>query len=617
VTPLYHGVHDNANFIVAEDFLTLAEYLKGFGYATGAFVGAYPLDARFGLSQGFDVYDDDYGPQNFEMLTFVERRAEEVVERAIVWLEGQKSPWFLWVHCFDPHYPYEPPPPFDARYSDFPYDGEVAYVDFALGKLFDYLEEKRLFQRTLIIVTSDHGESLGEHEEKTHGFLAYNSTLWVPLVVLSPSLEPHQIREPVCHIDIFPTVCEVLKIKKPGFLQGASLVHNLNNKKHPERAIYFESLYPYYSRGWAPLRGFLSWPHKFIDSPLPELYDLGVDFGEKWNLAGRENLNKFRKRLNEVMKELAPSGTETARARTKMSREVREKLGSLGYVFSFPSLSGGDFGREDDIKTLLPYHNRATEAMDLAEQGQTREAVRILQGILEERRNLDVAYTNLAAIYKISGNMSEALSVLKEGMAALPASYEIFLTYMSYSVAARNYEEAIRIFWEKRLPQAEHDPEIWNSLGVAYAASGEVEKAIDAYQAALRLDRDYPSAYINLGTSYLTLFQQKKDKALVGKAIESYQMAITIDPNSASAYNGLGGAYKMAGRLDEAISSWREALRLKPEFDYPLYNLGLAHFQRGERLEALGYLERYKALYYSMLKPAEKKALDELIEKCR
>ncbi|MGQ9672392.1 MAG: sulfatase-like hydrolase/transferase [Candidatus Aminicenantales bacterium] len=617
VVPCVHGVHDNANFIVGEEFLTLAEYLKGSGYATGAFVGAYPLDARFGLNQGFEVYDDSYGPQNFEDPVFVERRAEEVVLRALHWLKGRKTPWFLWVHCFDPHYPYQPPSPFDSRFRERPYDGEVAYVDFALGKLFDYLGERNLFETTLVVVTGDHGESLGEHGEKTHGFFAYNSTLWVPLFLCAPGLRPRQVRQPVCHIDIFPTICDILKLKKPPFLQGISLLEFLNQKEPSTRPIYFESLYPYYSRGWAPLKGLIVWPHKFMDSPLAELYDLEVDFDERHNQIDSENLKEFRQRLNQLLKELSLPEGQPAQARAKMDRSTREKLMSLGYLSSSPSLEPKNFGPEDDIKTLLPYHNRATEAMDLAKQGQTGEAVRILQRILEERKNLDVAYTNLAAIYKKLGRIAEALSVLREGMVALPASYEIFLTYMSYCIGAKEYEEAIKTFWEKRLPQAEQDPEIWNSLGVAYASAGELEKAVAAYGRALQLDRDYPSAHINLGTSYLLLFQKSKDEAWAEKAIDSYERAIALEGNNAAAYNGLGAVYKMTGRLDEAISSWREALNLRPDFDHPLYNLGLAYFEKGDRVAALDYLERYKKLYYQGLSPAEQKRLDELIQKCR
>jgi arylsulfatase A-like enzyme len=248
VTPPYHGVHDNSSFVVREEFLTLAEHLKGHGYSTGAFVGAFALDSRFGLDQGFDVYDDEFEDKRNKKPSEVERKAEKVIDRTLAWLNNQNKPWFLFVHCWDPHGPYEPPEPFLTQYKEHPYTGEVAYVDFMLGKLFAYLEENNLFKETLVIFTGDHGESLGQHNEDTHGF---------------------RVAQYVSHIDIFPTVCEILRIEKPPFLQGLSLVPALMGKKASKRPIYFESLHPYYSKGWAPLRGFISNKEKYIQSPIP------------------------------------------------------------------------------------------------------------------------------------------------------------------------------------------------------------------------------------------------------------------------------------------------------------------------------------------------------------
>jgi arylsulfatase A-like enzyme len=205
LTPNAHGVHDNSNFIVREDFLTLAEWLKAQGYATGAFVGAFPVDSRFGLVQGFDVYDDNYGSQGPTDMVFVERKAEVVVANALDWLKDRSGPWFLWVHVFDPHQPYEAPEPFRSQYPGRPYEGEIAYTDSALAKLLDFLEDRKIQDRTAVIYTADHGESLGEHGESTHGYFAYNATLHIPLVLALPGARPARIDSNVCHIDIFPT----------------------------------------------------------------------------------------------------------------------------------------------------------------------------------------------------------------------------------------------------------------------------------------------------------------------------------------------------------------------------------------------------------------------------
>jgi arylsulfatase A-like enzyme len=237
-------------------------------------------NSRFGLSQGFDVYDDNYRRTHSKNLASLERNAERVIESALKWLWGRISPWFLWIHCWDPHAPYDPPEPFKSQYKENPYDGEVAYVDSAMGKLFDHLEEAKLFDRTIIICAGDHGESLGQHGEKTHGYFSYNSSTWIPLIFALPDSSPGQVEHCVSQIDIFPTVCDSLGIEEPSFLQGTSLLPALKGKKLPEKPIYFESLYPHYSREWAPLKGYILKRKKFIESPIPELYDLDRDFDE-------------------------------------------------------------------------------------------------------------------------------------------------------------------------------------------------------------------------------------------------------------------------------------------------------------------------------------------------
>lgn len=271
ITPLHHGIHDNYNFVVHEELLTLAEHLKSLGYSTGAIIGAHPLDSRFGLDQGFDMYDDDYDKLSSQKFTHGERRADDVAKKAIEWLKDQESPWLLRTHFYDPHEPYEPPEPFKTDYRDRPYDGEVACVDSELGKLLDYMKTNNLFKNTLIVLTSDHGESLEEHREKTHGYFAYNSTIWVPLIITVPNGNKAVVEQYVSHVDIFPTACDILKLPKPSFLQGISLFPAFNRKQLPERPLYFESLYPHYSRGWAPLQGYIYNKEKFIESPIPEM----------------------------------------------------------------------------------------------------------------------------------------------------------------------------------------------------------------------------------------------------------------------------------------------------------------------------------------------------------
>jgi arylsulfatase A-like enzyme/Flp pilus assembly protein TadD len=615
LTPLFHGVHDNYKFIVREEFLTLAEHLKNYGYSTGAFVGAYLLDSRFGLSQGFDVYDDEYERSRSRKIMTLERRAEEVVEKALGWLKIQNSPWFLWIHCFDPHEPYDPPQPFKSQYKQNLYDGEVAYVDFALGKLLRYLRDIGLFDKTLVIFTGDHGESLGQHEEMTHGFLAYNSTLWVPLILRFPGSIKTQLSHPVSHIDIFPTVCDILKIEKPAFLQGTSLLPLIKGGRIPERPIYFESLYPYYSRGWAPIRGFLQDTEKFIDSPIPEIYDLNKDFNELHNLAETKRLESGREKLRQIIKNLSSPGAD--RAEQKMDRESLEKLRSLGYISSYQISKKEIFGPEDDVKSFLPYNNRAIQAMELYHKGKTQEGIELLKKVLEEKKSLDSAYFNLAMLYEWEGKIKDALEVLESGMENTRSSYELFFNQIRLLVEAGLFDEAVRVFNEKSYFQKETDPELLNEVGLACARKGDFEKAIEIYEKALALDNKYPALHNNLGAAYLSLYLRKRDSIILEKSLESFKKAIELDQQYPLPYNGLGMAYRQAGNLEGAIYCWEKVLDLDPDFGPVLHDLGVAYMDKMDYVKALRFLNEYYKKYLHSLSPEDRKSLESFIQICK
>jgi arylsulfatase A-like enzyme/Flp pilus assembly protein TadD len=613
-TPLYHGVHDNSNFMVKEEFLTLAEHLKSQGYSTGAFVGAFPLDSRFGLTQGFDVYDDNYGCKSSQEFTYVERKAEVVIDKAMDWLKDQKNPWFLWVHCFDPHQRYDPPEPFKTQYLEQAYDGEVAYVDFALGKLFDYLDKTKLFDDTLLIFTADHGEALGEHGEPTHGYFAYNSTLHIPLIISFPGIEPRKVLQEVCHIDIFPTVCDTLGIEKPASLQGISLLAASEGKKLPRRAIYFESLYPFYSRGWAPIKGYIEGGQKFMDSPLPELYDLERDFDELENLAERKKLNKYKNKLEKIIER--QSSSANSESRQNIDREALEKLRSLGYVSNPQASRKKNYSPKDDLKILLPYQIKLMNSMKAYHGGDIMAGVKLLSEIIEERKDFDQAYSYLATLYKEQGNLSIAVETLRSGLKNNPSSYKILITYGILLVEIGQYDPAIEIF-RKGLNIIDHDPELWNYLGVAYWSKGDFKNAVDAYQKALALDKNYPIVFNNLGSLYLSRSLKSNNAGDLHNADENFKKAIELDPSYASAYNGLGSVYGKAGDIDAAIKCWNKAVELSPELSFPLYNLGLAYLLKGNKIKALYFLTRYRKENYLALSKKEKMKLDTLIQQCR
>jgi arylsulfatase A-like enzyme/Flp pilus assembly protein TadD len=614
-TPNYHGVHENLNFIVNDELLTLAEHLKNNNYVTGAFVGAYPLDSRFGLSQGFDVYDDKYNRIHSKNLASLERKAETVIESALKWLVGQKSPWFLWIHCWDPHVPYDSPEPFKTQYKEFPYNGEVAYVDLALGKLFEHIKENGLFDSTLIIFTGDHGESLGQHGEKTHGYFAYNSSTWIPLIFTLPEAVSGHVEHYVSHIDIFPTVCDALGIEKPSFLQGTSLLPALKGKKLPEKPIYFESLYPHYSRGWAPLKGFIFKKEKFIDSPIPEFYDLDRDFNELENQVEQKNVAKLTSQFKTIIDDLTPS--EKVNAAQSVDRKTRERLASLGYVSSVQVLQKKNFGIQDDIKILLPFINRADDAWELFKDGKQDAGIKLLEEIIKERKDIDMAYKNLAAIYQGTGNVEGALAILEQGLAALPTSYEIFIEYMKGLISVEQYDKVISTFERMSIREAEYDPDIWNSLGTAYANKGSFDEAIKAFEMGLSLDDKHPEIYNNLANACYSYGLQSKDSFLLSKCFEYYKKAIELDPGYAVPYYGLGHAYRQQGNLGGAVYCWEKALEADADFRRARFDLAVAYLSTGNKVKAFEMFNEYKKRYYNLMSPAERERLDALMEKCQ
>jgi arylsulfatase A-like enzyme/Flp pilus assembly protein TadD len=616
-TPLYHGVHDNQNFIARDEFLSLAEHLKGEGYATGAFVGAFPLDSRFGLTQGFDLYDDNYGSKNYEEFSYVERPAEVVIQNAMEWLKVQEKPWFLWIHCFDPHQQYNPPEPFKTQYRDSPYNGEVAYVDHELGKLFSYLKNNRLKDKTVIIFTGDHGESLGQHGETTHGYFAYNSTLWIPLIIHSPGKKPVVVDQHVCHVDIYPTVCDILNIPTPDFCQGISLdpaLKGKNPKDLDSRAIYFESLYPYYSRGWAPLTGIIQNRIKYVDSPIPELYDLEKDFDEIENQADGKNLNPYRDRLEEVLEELSYSGETTAEK--NVDRATMERLRSLGYISAPQASLKQDFTAQDDLKVLLPYQNQLQKAMGMYHKGNVDEGIDILQKIVRERKDFDQAYAYLATLYKVKRDYKRAVEILKEGYRNCPTSYKVITTFGIFLTEVHEYDAAIQIL-QHGLELIDYDPDLWNYLGVAYWRKGDLDEALETFDRSLSLDHNYSIAFNNKGSVYLSRFLTTRDRSDLDRAAENFNKSIQLDPGYASAYNGLGAALSQAGDIEGAILSWEKAVEINPGLGFSLYNLGTAYLRKGDKTKALKYLNEYKKKEYNRLPQKEKEKLDALIQSCQ
>ena len=613
-TPLYHGISDNAGYKLEDRYLTLAEFLKKKDYSTGAFIGAFPLDSRFGLDQGFDVYDDSYGTRNPLGFFYVERKAENVIEPAIEWMKKQTGKWFCWIHLFDPHQPYLPPAPYDEKFRDDLYSGEVAYVDDQLGRVFSFLKENHVLENTFIVFTADHGEGLGDHGERTHSYFAYNSTIHIPFILYLPGLSGKRIDANVCHTDIFPTICEVLGYAIPDHVQGESLIPLINGKKKKNSSIYFESMNPYLNRGWAPLRGFIKGDLKYIHLPVEEVYDLKKDFHELNNLAGSSDVKEMKKSLQDLEGNLRSENL--IKRRKSIDSDSLTKLRALGYISGGSPPKKSQYTEKDDPKTLLPLQNKMLDGIMLYQVGQTKKAIAVFKQVISESKTFVMAYNNLANIYRETGRIEEAIQVLRDGLASNNNNVAIMSKMGIILPEANQSQEAIEIL--KRCTDIEDfNPEYWNYLGIAYYKTGQLKYALEAYEKAIELDADYALAYNNIGNIYLAVYMKNQERIAYDMAVRNFKKAIELDPKLASAYNGLGGAYKKAGRIDDAIFLWEKSIELNPDFSFPHYNLGVAYLEREDRHQALEYFEKYKAKNYDLLSLKEKERIDELIKQCR
>jgi tetratricopeptide (TPR) repeat protein len=388
----------------------------------------------------------------------------------------------------------------------------------------------------------------------------------------------------------------------------------MKGKRIRKRAIYFESLDAYYNMGWAPLHGFIEERRKFIGSPLPEYYNLEDDFNEDKNLVQSIDLEEQKKKIREIMNRLSsPSQIQSARS---PDSDTLKKLRSLGYVSSRATQLKESYGPEDDLKTLIPFMRKHDAAMKFLELGRVPEAVKLLNDIITDRKDFTKAYVYLSSVYQTQGLGGEAIAAMEKGYTNNPEDYGIISAYGLLLVKEGKLDKGIE-FLMKALEIIEYDPDVWTHLGIAYSQKGEVQKALDSFGKALSLDATDALIYNNLGLRYLSILSQTKNVRDQAKTLESYRKAIELDPGLASAYNGLAGVFHVIGQIDNAISLWEKALELEPDYDFPIYNLGVAYLEKGNKAQALKYFERYLLLKDRTLSPEERRKIVELIRLCK
>ena len=578
--PYQHGVRDNTGFRVPATIPTLATVLRDAGYATAAFVGAYPLDSEFGLDRGFAVYDDHYpkgsSPEQFVM---PERRGDQVVAPALAWWRAHRGERrFLWVHLYDPHAPYEPPAPFAERFRDAPYLGEVAAADAYLQPLLAPLlagEEPP----ALVVVTGDHGEALGEHGEETHGLFAYEATLHVPLVVWGAGVVPGRDPRWARHVDIFPTVLAATGVKAPPAPAEVRPGLSLLAPPAAGEPSYFEALSTALNRGWAPLRGVLRDGRKLVWLPLPELYDLPRDPGETRNLVDAE------RREVAALRGLLPAESSWPPPRQSTSPEQAAALRSLGYVSG--SAGGGlHFTPADDPKNLIGLDRKIFQLIDRYSRGQLAEAVRLGREIVAERPAMPIGHTLLAQALLQAGEREEAIAAMRaaqaKGVAEDSLLCQLGLTLAEEGQAA----EAVAVLEPlTRLG----DSRYWSAYGLALSEKGDQDAAGRALAQALKIDPENAVAYER--SSLVAL--RRGDFAAARRAAER---SVELNDALARGWNDLGVACWQLGDHDGALAAWTKAGERDASLADVWWNLGMKSLEVGRYESGRRALERFVAV---------------------
>lgn len=576
--PYQHGVRDNAGFRLSPKVETLATRLHHRGYATGAFVGAFILDARYGLSRGFDAYEGLYNhveePQDFEIR---QARADEVVTAALAWWksrEGHRR--FLWVHLYDPHAAYDPPREFGERYPDDLYLGEVAFTDSALRPLLEAVRASS--PSPLLVVTADHGEARGDHGEMTHSLFAYEATLHVPLLLWCPDQLVPAGRDdtPARHVDVVPTVLDAVGAAAGRELPGQSLLR-AGRQEAPD-GTYFEALSAALNRGWAPLRGLVQGGVKYIDLPVPELYDLGADPGETNNLVSErmDSVRKLRPRLLAL-----PAGPME---RGTIGSEEAAKLRSLGYLTG-ESEQKASYGPADDPKNLIAVDRKLHDVVDFFERGKLDESLALARSVVAENPRMKMGYLQLAFVLQEKDNLAGALRVF-EAADAHGAGGESMDRRRGMLLAEMGRpQEAVALLQQFRNTD---DPDTLNALGIALTDSGRPADGLAVLNRMLAIDPRSAQAHQDSAIALLKLGRLEE-------ARKSLETALAISPRNARALNTLGVVYSRLGLPEKALDAWSRCVALNPKQYDALYNLGRVAGQVGNWALARQALERFAA----------------------
>jgi arylsulfatase A-like enzyme/Flp pilus assembly protein TadD len=583
--PVTHGVRNNGHYLPS-GIRTLAEILKGRGYSTAAFVSSFSVDSRFGLGRGFDVYDDTFRSELPFKTQNAERRAEETFARFSRWLENNgKNRFFGWVHYYDPHLPYDPPPPYKEEFDGDPYDGEIAYMDQYVGAVLERLKEKGILERTIIVIAGDHGEGLGDKVETGHGIFLYEETLRVPLILYNPAVFPcsQVIESQVRLVDVAPTILEIIGLKNEAAgMTGQSLVAWLRGKSRKDLNSLVETFYPRENFGWSELVGLVSGRWKYIQSPRPELYDVKNDPGEREDLyaSSAGKAGELKKKLEQELLG-SSAGNRSANERTVVRPEDQERLRSLGYVNFAPARPGSTFPDPKEKTDLLRLIQQA-QAYELEER--YAEAEQAYLKVLVDIPDSPAGYVNLAIAQALQKKFDRAIETLNRGISRIPDS-EILLVRLGHThlVSGRSREA-----FETMNKVLSLNPRNVDALTVCAGildSEGRKEEARSYYERALAIEPE--SRYLRMNYA-----GNLASSGRLREAIGIYKRLIDDFPEEQAFLQYAGIAHSYLGEYDLAVSYLKQALAIQPTA-VGYFNLAVAYEKSGNIREAVKYFKLY------------------------
>lgn len=592
--PIAHGMHDNSGYFLDPKETTLAEVLKQNGYTTAAFVSAFVLDSRWQLNQGFDTYYDNFNMAEYQGINGrdIQRRGEETELEASHWLEqnsGKK--WFLWVHFYDPHDPYDPPEPYRSEYAQRPYDGEIAYTDEMVGRLLKKVEAIGSGDRTVVALTGDHGESLGEHKEATHGMFLYNATQHVPLLIRVPRTSRKRVPGIVRHIDLAPTILDLLGIQPPAEMQGSSLIKLINGKERSRRVAFSESRYAEIHYGWSPLQSVTTDQYRYVEAPRPELYEWKKDPGESRNLIGEEAsiATVLKNTLQEILTKESSGQTKGPQ---KMDAETEEKLRALGYVGGSSPATADSHKIDPKDKIHLAVALQQASGLSLA--GDYPAALRLLLPVLQEDPGMLEAHYIAGIAYGATQQYPQAIDELLKTIRLQPdnitAMYNLALAYQATGdVASSEY------WFNKVLQQDPDHISAISGLAALYQQTKQPQRAFPYLQKALKF-YDESLKKTNSDKARASLYASAAELYFIGgdlqKAAAGLVAAIELDPKKPMMHYNLAQVYEAVGDSDRAMQEYARETEVDPSNFRAFYNLGTYYAERKNYADAARCFEQ-------------------------